>query len=1463
MFKKLILFVLFVILIACLFAGPTHAIANGGNFGLNQPGDLRVSFNVAAFGALGFTSTPNAPTSDYETLSATTLNVATTNVVRGQTTTVSYVIKNTGDDPITSVQAGLRFFLNTLDPANELASNYILSTVNVGTLAPKTSTTVNFTVMVSPVAQTGIVILDANVIGVSSGNILDVLYGTAPTFYSAVIPTASWTVTGSGTSSINIGFINIANDPFGVPGTQILVPMTNVTSFNATATLNPTDIFITSTLAPGTNLRGVSFNVTTVSNTVTIPAFQTVVVTYNLYPLASAVSGDYTINVVSGNPIFTDVSGNLIADINGGTATTNATLDNVSPNLIAHTPAGTILYIAPTTNFSLRFVFDEIMKVSSSVVVSMNGTGNYPTLLGGTWLTTTTANDTFVLNAVTVTSGNEGFVTFSINSAADLAGNLMLPSTNVVQVAFDATAPTVNSITIASGATIVSASSGVPVTLSVIDNFSATTNLTMIISGNVSASTNVTINALIPFQQNMTLGFANPSGTKNITFTFYDQAGNSRVVTQSIYFDFIGLAFVSPSAGEALRQTYPVRVDTSVTATTINYYYQIGAGALTLIASNQNPLVTYNFNTLAITDTANVTLWGNVAIPGTGNITASVTNIIIDNTSPNVSITQYSGSNLVNGLNTQSGTATDNLSGVVRVMYQISNTTGNVIPLTQATGTLNWTLNWNVPTSDAVGTAYSFSVYAVDLAGNTSTLNSLTLLKSAAAPTVVVTTPSAYINRGTVPITGNVVSAFQLQSVDYSINGGPFIGTGVTGTLNFTIQLDTSGYADGTVLSLIVRGVTTVTPTAIVGTSNAFVMRVDDASPNALLTNLINGDTVAGTMNISGTASDFGTGSGLSAVLLSFDNGVTFVTANGTTNYTYTWVPTATMGATYNIVVQAVDNTYPTPNRQTPLTLTVNYNINALPIIGVVSPLNFSFVNNTLTISGTANALGGETISLIQISLDGGLTFVTASGTSSWVASLTVPTADPHMTTYNIVTRGLTSRGVFGVPSPSSTIQYFKDSIAPVATISSPYQGQLVSGTLPINVYVNSVGASPSAVAIFINGNNVGAASQSSVSGNISQWQLNYNFSSLSGSNHTIVARVTDTIANVGYSATVNVKTSATNTTTVPIPNGNTISWTTLATSPVYATSLNTIVFNNIDAASAYTVYIDGVYAPATVIAGPALQMNIPATETNHVINILSTNTVLGTSTASYQVIYYDVTPPTINVLVGGSPTLINGDIIAPNQLFSMSVVDSGSGFGAVPTFSALPITAPGNIGRRLQNGTASANQILANDSYNTSTYEYRTQIVPSVVPDTYYLSVDAIDNAGNRAVASFNVSALQVVTGANGSSGVIDKTKPVLNYPNPWNPNASSQVAISYYLTDGVSATNVYIYNQIGELIHVIQVSGAGQNGTKAGYNRLLWDGKDQFGTVLSNGIYLYSIVTKGDAGTSVVRGKMAVLRR
>jgi hypothetical protein len=228
------------------------------------------------------------------------------------------------------------------------------------------------------------------------------------------------------------------------------------------------------------------------------------------------------------------------------------------------------------------------------------------------------------------------------------------------------------------------------------------------------------------------------------------------------------------------------------------------------------------------------------------------------------------------------------------------------VPQTSATGTLNWSISWTVPTADAVGTAYSFSVFAVDGAGNTSTLNSITLLKSAAAPTVVVNTPNAYINRGTVPISGNVVSAFPIQSVDYSINGGPFIATGATGTLNYTINLDTSGYPDGTSLTLIVRAVTTVTPSSIVGTSNAFIMKVDDASPNASLTNLFNGDTVAGTVNISGTAADFGSGSGLSAVILSFDGGLNYVTANGTTNFTYTWVPTATMGATYNLIVQGI-----------------------------------------------------------------------------------------------------------------------------------------------------------------------------------------------------------------------------------------------------------------------------------------------------------------------------------------------------------------------------------------------------------------------------------------------------------------------------------------------------------------------------------------------------------------------------
>ncbi len=224
--------------------------------------------------------------------------------------------------------------------------------------------------------------------------------------------------------------------------------------------------------------------------------------------------------------------------------------------------------------------------------------------------------------------------------------------------------------------------------------------------------------------------------------------------------------------------------------------------------------------------------------------------------------------------------------------------------------------------------------------------------------------------------------------------------------------------------------------------------------------------------------------------------------------------------------------------------------------------------------------------------------------------------------------------------------------------------------------------------------------------------------------------------------------------------------------------------------------------------------------------------------------------------------TLLNGDTIAPNQQFQLNVTDnaSGSGFGQTPIFNAFATVPSGSISSRLINGVAT-NFPLVNHTYNSNSQIFTMLINPSAAVGTYNLQVIAKDNAGNRS-ATFNVMALQVTTGATGSSGAIDTSRPVLNYPNPWSPNTNAQVAFSYYLTDGAKEAAIYIYNQVNELVHVIQIGTPGVLGTQANYNRILWDGRDQFGQVLSNGVYLYVIVIKSDAGVSIARGEMAVLR-
>ena len=77
-----------------------------------------------------------------------------------------------------------------------------------------------------------------------------------------------------------------------------------------------------------------------------------------------------------------------------------------------------------------------------------------------------------------------------------------------------------------------------------------------------------------------------------------------------------------------------------------------------------------------------------------------------------------------------------------------------------------------------------------------------------------------------------------------------------------------------------------------------------------------------------------------------------------------------------------------------------------------------------------------------------------------------------------------------------------------------------------------------------------------------------------------------------------------------------------------------------------------------------------------------------------------------------------------------------------------------------------------------------------------------------------------------------------VVNFPNPMNATTK----FTYYLLNDVSPEiNIKIYTVSGRLIKVIE-----QAGNDVGYNETFWDGTDDFGDEIANGVYFYKIQAK-----------------
>jgi hypothetical protein len=211
-------------------------------------------------------------------------------------------------------------------------------------------------------------------------------------------------------------------------------------------------------------------------------------------------------------------------------------------------------------------------------------------------------------------------------------------------------------------------------------------------------------------------------------------------------------------------------------------------------------------------------------------------------------------------------------------------------------------------------------------------------------------------------------------------------------------------------------------------------------------------------------------------------------------------------------------------------------------------------------------------------------------------------------------------------------------------------------------------------------------------------------------------------------------------------------------------------------------------------------------------------------SPMSVRVMDVDDLPPTITNVLIDDRTRYPNDIISSACRISARIFDD----------------RPQNIARIevlfntqvIYNATSADWQGI----YNPATEMLTLNNHPPLPVGTYELIIRAWDTAGNQ--GQYNLTPLYV---RDDSSVVSDP----VNYPNPFRPAKGEQTTISYILSRDMDIT-LYCFDITATLLWKDEYK-AFEEGGKAGYNEIYWNGKDAAGRLVSNGMYIFKIVHNG----------------
>lgn len=209
---------------------------------------------------------------------------------------------------------------------------------------------------------------------------------------------------------------------------------------------------------------------------------------------------------------------------------------------------------------------------------------------------------------------------------------------------------------------------------------------------------------------------------------------------------------------------------------------------------------------------------------------------------------------------------------------------------------------------------------------------------------------------------------------------------------------------------------------------------------------------------------------------------------------------------------------------------------------------------------------------------------------------------------------------------------------------------------------------------------------------------------------------------------------------------------------------------------------------------------------------------------------------PILDVTVDGDH-LMDGDIVSPNPEIIIEVNDENQFLAVSDTAFEVhfgPKTPnPANLPRVFIQGNSQMEVVPAQLPDNKAQLYFR----PGALPDgEYTLRVQGFDQAGNAAGRTEYEIDFEVINQASLSN--------VLNYPNPFSTNTR----FVYTLTGSElpERFELHIFTITGKLVKVVDFVEMDEVRIGQHITDYAWDGRDEFGDMLANGVYVYKVVVK-----------------